>query len=86
MSGTDALLADTVGAFCRDNHAALDGALNGPLRGLTFAAKDLFDIKGVPTGFGQPDWMRTHAVPTTTASAVQQLLDAGADMVESSLR
>lgn len=72
---------DPVGAFCKDNHAALAGSGSGPLKGLTFAAKDLFDIKGARTGFGQPDWMRTHPPATATAPAVQLLLDAGADMV-----
>jgi amidase len=72
---------DSVGALCTVNHVALPGAAGGPLRGLTFVAKDLFDIAGTPTGFGQPDWLRSHPVPTRTAAAVQALLDAGADMV-----
>ena len=32
------------------------GAPGGPLAGLTFAAKDLFDVAGHPTGGGNPDW------------------------------
>jgi len=71
---------DPLGAFCRDNHIALKGAGSGPLADLTFAAKDAFEIKGARTGFGQPDWLRTHPPATRTAEAVQRLLDAGADL------
>jgi amidase len=57
------------------------GAQNGPLAGLTFAAKDLFDVAGYPTGGGNPDWARTHPIPTRHAWAVQRLLDAGATLI-----
>jgi amidase len=57
------------------------GAANGPLAGLTFAVKDLIDVAGVPTGGGNPDWERTHAVPTRHAWIVQRLLDAGASVI-----
>ena len=72
---------DPLGAFCRDNHAALAGAGSGPLAGLTFAAKDVFHVAGHRTGFGHPDWLRTHPPAVETAAAVQRLLDAGATMV-----
>ena len=75
---------DPLGAFCRANHAALKGAGEGPLAGLTFAVKDCFHIAGVPTGFGQPDWRTSHPAPETTARAVQQLLAAGAHMIAKS--
>src|SRR5262245_36303481 len=76
-----ALPHDPVGAFCKDNHVALRGSGKGPLAGLTMAVKDLFDVAGHRTGFGNPDWLRTHPPATETAAAVRQLLDAGADMV-----
>ncbi|HWN16009.1 MAG TPA: amidase family protein, partial [Candidatus Dormibacteraeota bacterium] len=57
------------------------GAAGGPLAGLTFAAKDLFDVAGHPTGGGNPDWSRAHPVPTRHAWAVQRLLDAGASLI-----
>ncbi|PYO16602.1 MAG: glutamyl-tRNA amidotransferase [Gemmatimonadetes bacterium] len=57
------------------------GAPNGPLAGLTFAAKDLFDVAGHPTGGGNPDWARQNPVPTRHAWAVQRLLDAGATLI-----
>lgn len=72
---------DPLGAFCRENHVALKGSGAGPLVGRTFAVKDIFHVAGTRTGFGQPDWLRTHAPATETAQAVRQLLAAGADMV-----
>ena len=71
---------DPLGAFCRANHIALKGSGAGPLAGLTFAAKDAFEIEGARTGFGQPDWLRTHPPARQTAEAVRLLLAAGADM------
>ena len=72
---------DPLGAFCRENHIAIVGEEQGPLKGLTFAAKDLFDVAGARTGFGHPEWLRTHEPATKTAPAVQRLLDAGATLV-----
>ena len=72
---------DPLGAFCRDNHIRLEHTQNGALDGLTFAAKDVFHIAGARTGFGNPDWLRTHPVDSTSAAAVQAILGAGADMV-----
>ena len=57
------------------------GAATGPLAGRTFAAKDLFDVAGYPTGGGNPDWARSHPIPTRHAWAVQRLLDAGATLI-----
>ncbi len=71
---------DPINAFCHRNHAALSGAAHGPLAGLTFAVKDCFHIAGVPTGFGQPDWLASQPVPKATANVVQHLLAAGASM------
>jgi amidase len=72
---------DPLGAFCRENHAAPKGSGSGPLTGLKFAAKDAFEIAGARTGFGQPDWLRTHPPARESATAVQQILSSGADMV-----
>jgi amidase len=57
------------------------GAPGGPLTGLTFAAKDLFDVAGYSTGGGNPDWARQHPIPTRHAWAVQRLLDGGATLI-----
>jgi amidase len=72
---------DPYNAFCRHTHVALDGAPDGPLRGLTFAAKDVFDIAGHRTGNGNPVWLDTHAPAERTASAIERVLAAGASMV-----
>lgn len=72
---------DTLGAFCRHTHAELKGAPRGPLAGLTFGVKDIYDIAGHKNGFGNPDWLRTHDAALRTAPVVQRLLDAGANMV-----
>ena len=50
----------------------------GPLAGLHFAVKDLFDVAGYPTGGGQPVLLAMSGIKTRTASTVQRLLDAGA--------
>jgi amidase len=75
------LMSDEIGAFVPGQQFRLEGKQGGPLSGLTFAAKDLFDVSGRPTGGGNPDWARAHPVPTRHAWAVQTLLDAGADLV-----
>jgi len=69
------------GAFCTDRKVFIPGAPSGSLQGLTFAAKDVFDIAGFRTGAGNPDWLRTHPPASTTASAVQKMLDAGATLL-----
>lgn len=72
---------DALGAFCRHTHVAVKGSGNGPLAGLTFGVKDIYDIAGHKTGFGSPDWLATHDVAAKTAPVVAALLAAGADMV-----
>ena len=72
---------DKLGAFCQHTHVEMAGAGSGPLAGLTFGAKDIYDVVGAKTGFGNPDWLRTHEPAARTAPAVQMLLDAGARLV-----
>ena len=43
---------DHVGAWTPHGRFVIEGAASGPLAGLTFAAKDLFDVAGHPTGAG----------------------------------
>ncbi|KAF1048656.1 MAG: 2-amino-5-chloromuconic acid deaminase [Herbaspirillum frisingense] len=76
---------DRVGAFVPHGRYRIAGAANGPLAGLRFAVKDLFDIAGQPTGAGNPDWLRTHALPTRSNALVDSLLNAGASMVGKTL-
>jgi amidase len=53
----------------------------GPLSGLSFAAKDLFDVAGLVTGCGNPDWAATHERAKADAWAVDALLSAGATLL-----
>lgn len=57
------------------------GAAEGPLAGMSFVAKDLFDVAGRPTGGGNPDWPTGKATPTKHAWAVQRLLNGGAKLI-----
>jgi amidase len=72
---------DELGAFLPGPRLRLEGHAGGPLAGFTFAAKDLFDVAGHPTGGGNPDWAAHNPVPTRHAWAVARLLDAGATLV-----
>ena len=74
-------MTDEINAFVPGPRIIIDGAPGGPLAGLRFAAKDLFDIAGHPTGGGNHDWARTHPVPRRNAWAVQTLLNAGATLI-----
>ena len=71
---------DHLGAFCTHTHVELAGAGSGPLRGLTFGLKDIFDVAGHRTGFGSPDWFTTHGEATSTATVATQLLAAGSTL------
>ncbi|MEE2996922.1 MAG: amidase [Pseudomonadota bacterium] len=68
------------GAFMPGERLRIDGSRTGPLKGKTFAAKDVFDIAGHPTSNGQPTWPQTHPLPAAHASAVDLLLSAGATL------
>jgi amidase len=74
-------MTDRINAFVPGPRIRIDGAPGGPLSGLSFAAKDLFDVAGVPTGGGNHDWARANPEPTRHAWAVQTLLNAGATLV-----
>ena len=72
-------MPDDINAFVPGPRVHIEGRPGGPLTGLTFAAKDLFDVAGHPTGGGNPDWARANPIPTRHAWAVQRLLDAVRD-------
>ncbi len=72
---------DQLGAFCRHTHVALAGAPTGPLAGLTFGLKDIYDVAGHKTGFGSPDWLATHDAATTHADVTARMLAAGATLM-----
>ena len=68
-------------AFVPYPDAPVPQAGGGALAGLSFAAKDLFDVAGYPTGGGNPIVLALSGIKTRTAPAVQCLLDAGARFV-----
>src|SRR5512147_1539871 len=74
-------MKDDIGAFVPGPRVRIEGRAGGPLSGLTFAAKDLFDVAGVPTGGGNHDWPTGRPMPIRHSWAVQTLLDAGATLV-----
>lgn len=61
--------------------APVKHASSGPLEGLTLAVKDLFDVKGYPTGAGSPTVLAMSGVKPRTAPIVKAFLDAGARFV-----
>ena len=81
MTAARPTINDPFNAFCKDSAAYLPGSPSGPLCGLTFAAKDIFDVAGHVTGGGNPDWKATHQPAERNAWVVQTLVDAGAEMV-----
>lgn len=56
-----------------------------PLSGMRLAVKDLFDIKGMVTGCGNPRWASTHQAAHHTSEALELLLSAGAHIVGKTL-
>src|SRR3954464_1170216 len=73
------LSIDQSGAFIET--FTLAAAKDGPLRGLTFAVKDLIDVAGYRTGCGNPKWLATPPPGTVSAVCVDQLLAAGATCI-----
>ena len=67
-------MEDTVGAFVPDGLFELEGARQGPLSGLSFAAKDIIDVAGRVTGCGNPDWAASHPAATAHAPVVAAML------------
>ena len=76
---------DHVGAWTPHGRFVVQGTAAGPLAGLTFAAKDLFDVAGHPTGAGNPAWLASHPVPERSSPLVDALLAAGATLVGKTL-
>ncbi|KAH0927023.1 hypothetical protein HID58_019279 [Brassica napus] len=52
-----------------------------PITGLSFAISDVFDVTGYVTGFGHPDWVRTHEAASSTCPVVSTLVEGGATCV-----
>lgn len=74
-------MASLTGAFVPGVQVARARHAEGPLSGLSFAAKDVFELRGHRSSAGHPDYARTHPPADTDARAVSMLLDAGADLL-----
>ncbi len=72
---------DTCRAFVPGEMAVIPPNREGKLSSLTFAVKELYDVRGFVTGAGNPRWKETHPVAQTTAPAVERLLDEGATLL-----
>lgn len=51
-----------------------------PLRGVRFAVKDIFDIEGLHVTAGNRAYYSVSSPAAKTCSAIQRLLDAGAEL------
>ncbi len=72
---------DLDGVFVPGPRARCEPLGSGRLGGLRFAVKDVFDLAGSVTTYGNPDWARTHGPATATAPVVRTLLEAGAHLL-----
>lgn len=68
-------------AFMPYPEVVLPSAVGGPLAGLSFAVKDLFDVEAYPTSGGQPMVLAMSGLKTQSSPVVSQLLEAGARFV-----
>lgn len=73
-------MTDDIAAFCTHDSVFIAGVAGGPLSGLSFAVKDVYDIAGRVACCGNPDWLASHEPAKRTAPSVQRLLDAGATL------
>ena len=71
-------LNDPAHAFVPYPDVPVPHAGTGPLSGLYFGVKDLFDVAGSPTSGGNPLVLAMSGTKTANAPTVQKLLDAGA--------
>ncbi len=81
MDASTTVAGDTIGAFVRCDPVAVPSAGAGPLRGLAFAVKDIYDVAGYRTGCGSPVKHAESPVAALSAPIVQRMLDAGAHFV-----
>jgi amidase len=75
------LNADPVNAFMRYQPVAAVAADAGPLKGLSFAVKDIYAVAGYPTGGGSPLKQAESPIYTEHAPIVAAMLRAGARFV-----
>lgn len=73
--------ADTCNAFVPGEVITVKPNREGKLSSLTFAVKEVYNVKGFVTGAGNPTWKSTHSAAQTTAPAVEMLLNEGATLL-----
>jgi amidase len=73
-------IQDQVGAFINQD-CQVAGNSSGKLHNLRFGLKDIYDVAGYSTSFGNPTWLSTHPVATTTNSAIQGLEELAAVLI-----
>ena len=75
-------MTDDIGAFVPGSRVRIEGAPTAPLHGLTFAAKDLFDVAGRPDRRRQPGLAaRPSRCRPGMPGRCRRLLDAGATLI-----
>lgn len=72
---------DPVNAFLPYEGVEPPARQGGALAGLTFAVKDLFDVAGFPTGWGNPVILAERGIADGSSSIVERMLEAGARFV-----
>jgi len=77
---TEFSIDDRAQAWVSHGKFVLPPQKSGPLDKLTFAVKDIYDVQGHKTGFGNPTWLATHPAAQQNCPIVQSLLDAGATL------
>ncbi len=63
------------------NTVQVDPVKDGLLRNISFAAKDVINIKGQKTGCGNPSWEKKQQACGKHALCIEQLLSSGASLV-----
>ena len=81
MTARQLHLEDPCQAMVKGPEICISGQPEGLLAGRRFVVKDLFDVTGIPTTAGSPDWNRGQPDPDRHATAIETLLDAGAQLI-----
>ncbi|WP_440906248.1 amidase family protein [Catenovulum sp. SX2] len=71
------LQQEYIGIFCQQGPKHWQYTNNGVLAGNTLAVKDLFKLEGYKNSAGNPVWYTSHQEANTTATALEQLMQAG---------
>jgi len=75
------IAADPMRAFMPYPAVAVEEGPHGPLQGLSFGVKDIFDVAGYRTGCGNPVKLAESPVAAEHTPAVAALLNAGARFI-----